>query len=454
MARILILSSDLSGRLNALSEVTRRLAAAGHEVTLMSPRDADDLPSPPSGTYESLPSAPEAESQTPNSSRMVALFKRLASARGASQRRDRRVDLLNPEGLVSLIHAQNPDLVLVDIELPVEVMAAHTTGRRLAVVSDMFSLWRRPGLPPLSSDIVPGRGWRGQPWSIELSWLRFRAWKWLNRARMSITRVGMDRRSVLRRVSERTDFPFDSETSTSHWLIPFVYRSIPTIVLNALEIEFPHEPYPNVTYVGPQVSSVSASSEHRPTPLHGDDLDRVLARRLNRESEALIYCSFGAVDKTDRSVLQRVIEAVGDQDGWELVVGLGGRGLPKGQTSFPDNVHLYQWAPQREVLEAADCSVHHGGTHSINESVLAQVPMVLYPDDKLDHKGNAARVAFHRLGVVGDLSSDGPTTIRARISHCLESSEIRSSLSTMAQHLRGYEDRRALETSIGALLEG
>lgn len=457
MARVVIVGSGLVGRLTVFIEATRRLTARGHEVTLLSTRDTDDLPREVTGAYVSLPSTDGVGSETSKAPgggrRAAALLKRLAGARDTAQRREKRVDILNPEGLVEMFNRLEPDLILVDIELPVEIMAAHATGLPMVLLSDMYSLWHQPGVPPLSSDIVPGRGWRGTDWAIEVAWLRFRIWKGLARFRSRITRVGLDRRSVLRRVAERTGFPFDDETATGHWLIPFVYESIPTLVLNAMEMEFPHEPSSHISYVGPQIGAPTTRGKVRPHPLRGHELDDVLERRRVEETEALIYCSFGAVASTDRSILQRVVDAVGDQPGWELVVGLGGRVQTGAFPSLPDNVHIYQWAPQLEILSAADCAIHHGGTHSINESVYSEVPMLVFPDDELDHKGNAARVAFHGLGLVGDISSDDADTIRRHIVHCLAGDEIRSRLSAMAAVFRSYEERKVLEDAVDALLE-
>ena len=366
--------------------------------------------------------------------------------------REERVDRLSPEAVIDIIQEIAPDLVLIDIELPVEIMAGRATGRPVALLNDMYSVWRRPGVPPLSSHIVPGVGWRGTPLWITVSWWGFRGWKWLQRMRFRITRVGLDRRSVLKAVADRTGFPLTDETSSGHWLIPFVYESIPTLTLNALEMEFPHQPLPHVTYVGPQLAERDTGGPPPVVPLRGDPLADVLARCNADPERKLIYCSFGAFGESDSSILQRVIEAVGEQPHWELVVGLGGRGQAELLASAPPNVHIYEWAPQLEVLRRADCAVHHAGTHSVNECVLAEVAMVLFPDDTLDHRGNAARVSFHGLGVVGDLRRDTPETIRQHIRRCLQSDEFRGNLVRMSASFRAYERTGAVEKVVEDLL--
>ena len=78
--------------------------------------------------------------------------------------------------------------------------------------------------------------------------------------------------------------------------------------------------------------------------------------------------------------------------------------------------------------------------------------MVLFPDDTLDHRGNAARVSFHGLGVVGDLRRDTPETIRQHIRRCLQSDEFRGNLVRMSASFRAYESTGAVEKVVEDLL--
>lgn len=453
MARIAVLSTNIAGRMNATFEMARKLTVAGHEVTVLSHRDPDDVPQEFFARYVSLQHRDDVGPPiTPNRTRpgrLLALLRRLAGIRHVAARRAEQIDLLGPEAVAKLIGELSPDLAVVDMEMPVEIMAARATHIPVAVFSDMYSVWRCSGLPPLSSDIVPGRGLRGTRSWIAASWYPFLARKWAQRIRLRVTRVGLDRRSVLKGVAHRMGFSLDDHTSASHWLIPFVYPSIPTLTLNALEMEFPHEPPANVTYVGPQIG-VHRAGDLRATPRAGDELIDVLARCSDDPARSLIYCSFGAFGSGGASILARVIEAIGVEERWELVVGLGGKAyeIPD---RLPPNIHVYDWAPQLAVLQRADCAIHHAGTHSINECVRHQVPMLVYPDDKLDHKGNAARVAFHGLGVVGDLR-DTADTVRRLVGSCLGSQDIRSSLDRMSAAFDEYETSDALERVVQALL--
>lgn len=454
MARIAVLTTNIAGRMNASFEMARKLTAAGHELTVLSHRDSDGVPDEFRARYRRLPAPQvpvhEVVVSKPRVGRLLGLVRRLSAVQRLASRRSERIDQLNAEAVMDLIADLSPDLVLVDIEMPVEIMAARATDLPVAIFNDMYSVWRRPGLPPLSSDIVPGRGWRGTSWWIAVSWYAFLTHKWAQRVRYRITRVGLDRRSVLEGVADRTGFSLDEETSTAHWLIPFVYVSMPTLALNALEVEFPHEPPPNVTYVGPQISE-ARSGELQARRLAGEELVDVLARCSADATRSLVYCSFGAFGGVDPSILGRVIEAIGDAERWELVVGLGGKGheIPD---LLPANVHLYSWAPQLDVLRQADFAIHHAGTHTVNECIRNHVPMLVYPDDELDHRGNAARVAYHGLGVVGDVRTDTAAIIKKHIETCLNSPNVSDNLRRMASAFGAYETSGALTAAVERLL--
>jgi N-glycosyltransferase len=73
-------------------------------------------------------------------------------------------------------------------------------------------------------------------------------------------------------------------------------------------------------------------------------------------------------------------------------------GIPVGDISHGDDVHLVTDIAQPLVLEVADLLVTHGGYNSVRESIRAGVPMVVQPGSA-DQPHNARRVAEFGLGV-------------------------------------------------------
>jgi zeaxanthin glucosyltransferase len=459
VAHILLITSEMAGRVNTTCELARRLQRAGHETTIAGPATGESrVAAHGMGFVElGIANGGSGVSDPPRrpqglAPRLLALVRRLGNLRAVAARREAKVAELDPEGIADRIRSLAPDLVLVDLELPVHLMAAWSTDAPIVVWTTMMSVWKRPGLPPLGSAIVPGSGWRGTRLGIEGAWLAFRVWKWQREQRLRITRMGTDQVSIMRSVAQRTGFPLHREAARYEWLIPFVYRSLPALSFNAFELELPHDPLPVCHYVGPMLdperragTDGDAETEQR--------LDSLLARRRSDPTRRLIYCSFGAWHKgDDRDFIGRVIATVSERPDWDLIVGLGGRLEPSTLGAVPENVHVFAWPPQMKVLAHADVAIHHGGISSVNECVAAGVPMVVYPFDFLDQPGNAARVTYHRLGEVGDRRQETTAMIALRIERTLRSDGARTRVDEMRQQLAAYESEdRAVRTIEGFL---
>ena len=444
MAKIFCLTSSLAGMLYTGVELARRLASAGHRLTYASFADArptvtgqglDFLPLPPS-RYDAFLAA-DAEKPA---------FERL---RCLGARREEALASLAVAGLVARLRRADPDLILIDGEMHEQVIAASACGLPMALLNTFVSIWRRPGLPPPHRLVLPGVGVKGSRPGIWLLWraLRLRKqWRaWSQWAR----RIGCDRLSLLRRLAEGSGFDFRRDTDFSQWLMPFTYRRLPVLSLHAREFEFPHQPPAGVRYVGPMVL------ENR-----GDDrLDAAARARLEaiferrREGErALIYAGFGSFLTTDLDFLRRLAAAVAARQTWELVISLGGRLDPAALGELPRRVHAFAWLPQLEVLRHADLALTHGGINTLDECVLAGVPVLIYCGFETDMAGNTSRVVHHGLGIAGDRRRDAPETIRARLDRLLREPRFRDNVERMRDRYAAYATERVAERAVEGLL--
>ena len=459
MRHIVIVTTHMAGDINAACELTKRLRAAGHRVTLASPVDITERVAVHGLDFlyvgSKKPSETTIEAKPGGWRRLAALARRLGLVTSVAARRAAVVDGLDIDGFLSAMRPLEADLYLIDIELPMEIMAVSSTETPVATWTTILSLWKRPGLPPLHTDILPGRQWRGSRMGMEWAWLRYRIWKWLRAQRLRITRVGVDQRSILRQVAVRTHFALGDEVARYHWLIPFVYRNIPTLMFNAREIEFPHEPDPVCRYVGPILNSSRRVIADASAIEVTRRLETIYARRQSDAGRSLIYCSFGAWHRgDDREFFLKVLAALGRHPEWEAVIGLGGRVEPESLGVIPGNVHLFEWAPQLEVLAQSDIAIHHAGINTINECVVAGVPMVVYPYQFWDTSGAAARVVYHGLGVRGDRVGDSAEDIEAHINRVLSDGSFSSQVLEMKKRFDAYEsDNTAVKAVVALAVE-
>ena len=139
--------------------------------------------------------------------------------------------------------------------------------------------------------------------------------------------------------------------------------------------------------------------------------------------------------------LRKVIKAVGKEPDWLLILSLG-RNLSKDVfNDSPENVYVFPWVPQLKVLAHADVCVNHGGINSINECLHFAVPMVIYSLKYTDENGNAARMAYHGLAILGDKDQDDMALIRKNINAVLADPKYRKKVSEYHRIYENYGQR-------------
>jgi MGT family glycosyltransferase len=104
----------------------------------------------------------------------------------------------------------------------------------------------------------------------------------------------------------------------------------------------------------------------------------------------------------------------------------------------PPNVTVLEHAPQLAILSRATVMVTHAGLNSVKESISMGVPMVALPVAR-DQPGNAARIAYHGLGVHLDYRRLTPTGLRAAIDLVRKTPTYRHATRRMQAH---FEARR------------
>lgn len=416
MSHVLLILSDVYGRRRAQLELGRRLQAAGHRVTgLRSVAEVETAPADESGV-------PIVTLDRPAATRRSSRRQRIFDLPRVRARTTAAVDALETDRLASLLADTAPDLIVVDPEMHAAVITSVGSGIPVALSTTFFATWKAPMVPPLHHDLVPSTGWFGRA-EVEWAWLRYRLWKAARRRIRWLRGGGLGTESMLRSLADRYGVDFDREVDLWQWPLPFSYRGLPLLAMQARELDLPHEPPDHVRYVGPML----------PTP-PGD------VEPAQPEGRPLVYVAFGTYFRGDDSAfVRRVLDALAARPAWDVVVGLGGRISPDHLGAVADHISLLDWAPQRTWLARADVAVVHAGASTINECVLAGCAPLVYPLDINDQQGNAARVEFHRVGMVGDREHDTEATILERLDTLLGDDATRARLATMGEALRRYE---------------
>ena len=146
----------------------------------------------------------------------------------------------------------------------------------------------------------------------------------------------------------------------------------------------------------------------------------------------LVYISLGTVinDRTD--FYTKCIEALQDQN-VDVVISCG-NAIDRGTLgTLPDNIQMYPYVDQLDILSRADVFITHCGMNSVSESLYMAAPMVLYPQTS-EQKAVARRVTEIGAGTL--LTDDSVCGIRSSVQEILSNSEYRKAAGTCSTDFR------------------
>lgn len=337
--------------------------------------------------------------------------------------------------LVALINTLNPETVLIDSFQGTDLIALYpilkANAVRVALVNTMPSMAVLPGMPPINSVALPGEKQRIRQ-SKARFWFRKMRKVWWQRLKY----VGMDDYRIISRGRKQSNFP-------SRYLSPHPvslgigFRLIPELFLIPRAYEFETMEYaPNQKFIG----FMADPDRHLVTSEAMDPL----RSRLESNTSPCVYCAFGTVtskySRRIQSFIARLLEAVKGRDLFVII------SLPAqvnesafGHVGPATNVYFIKEAPQTGILRYADLFITHGGLNSIKESILAGVPMLVFPlDDNFDQPGNSSRVVYHRMGLRGHLLRETPGEIHHKIFEVLQNQIFKEGVEEMKAKDRLY----------------
>ena len=417
MAHIVCITGGLTGILNASLALVQQLHQAGHRVTYASPADLSKPVTAQGIPYVQLERWVMQLGEPP--------MGRWAKVRLQQQRQQRAVDALGIQHFIDTVQGLAPDLLLLDIEMHPHIMAAVVEQLPVALLCPFLSVWKRPNLPPIHTKTIPGEGWPGSRLGIEWSWLRYGLTKWKEFQQERWRRVGLDWISVLGCYARQIGLPLRLRFGFRQWLVPYPGETLPILCMNALELDFPHQPHSSMRYVGPMVF------EHPQTSAITEPSLKQIFEHRHTSQRPLIYCGLSSLAKADKQFLQQIIAAALCSPEWDWVLGLGGSLGSAELDNVPTNVYAFDWAPQLEVLKQADCAIINSGINSINECISCGVPMVVYSLGCADQHGNAARVTYHGLGIVDDQKQTDAAQVCGHVRTLLTDGSYRTNLERM-----------------------
>ena len=395
MARILIVTVGIRSKLNAHLAMSIRARGLGYECAIASPMSSPGEHVAAAGfRFMQLQPAAGKWRFAPYPGGVAGWFG------GGKHVSERRSAVLSGLGLPEVIEDFDPDLVIVDSEMHEHILVAHFAGVPTVLSETHTSVIRRPNNPVLSEFFIPKDGLLSRLrcwWGWEMVILR-RAFSRLLRR---LGNRGRDKHSVLKELVAAQGQQLRQIADTRQWPL-YDFPGFPILRLTVPQMDFP-PPLADERhrFLGPMI--LPASARHEDQAL----IDRVQSFVDERPAgEPLLLMSLGTLVTMPERILA-AIDAVRDKP-VTLLLATGPAGdLPSDK--LPPNILATSWLPIAHLLEQVSVVICHAGTATINECVVAGVPMLVYPVDSLakDQNGCAARIASRGLAIAGSHSDSG-----------------------------------------------
>ncbi len=391
--KILVAGWDSGGGVEAVQTVVGRAVARGHQVRVLGTEGLRSRFESAGATFLRYRYAPDNDLSKPETD----LVKDWQTRNPVSQwQRVRDRQLCGParefcRDVTEELRRQAADVTVVDTMIPAAMFGAEVAGVRSVIVMHGPYMIPRPGIPPLGTGWMPGKGPLGR--------LR-------DRSAAAVTLA--------------------------------VFRSwMPALNRVRAEVDFGSGSVPaNVRYVGPQLDD---------DPGEGSG-----EWRAGEPGQPLVLVGLSSTVMRQEALLQRAADALGQAQVRGLVT--TGPAVDPAVISAPPDVTVTRWVRHADVLPYCSAVITHGGHGTVMKALIAGVPLIVVPLGR-DQPDNAGRVVYAGAGV--RLRKNATVSaLRVAISRVIEDPRYRAAAQHMAARLASERDDNRVVDELERLLAG
>lgn len=145
----------------------------------------------------------------------------------------------------------------------------------------------------------------------------------------------------------------------------------------------------------------------------------------NTMKRPIIYVALGTISK-NKKIIETCIKTYSNKD-CSVLISLGNKINKNDFKNTAENIYLYSYVPQLDVLKKCDLFVTHGGMNSVNEAMFFGVPMIVCPQFS-DQFLIAKQVESLNLGITIFKSQFNESVLREKTKYILSNNKINQSV--------------------------
>ncbi|WP_298422726.1 glycosyltransferase [uncultured Kordia sp.] len=433
MANICFIIFNQPSHYNATFAIARALETKGHSITYLSHNESQKAYVEKQGfklnrifkecyyKHEGQTVADENDYRRP-----LAILKEVIA-----QTKELKKIFIEGTEAQQLIDREQPDLFIIDYSYVQYYFNLQKFGIPIVMLETTVSSVRTPKYPGVFSTLMPEDTFLGNL-KISLNWNTYYFKRWLLNTWYKILFRGYDPNSIIKMMIKKAGIPKNKIDRSRAFYVGI--KGVKELVLCEKEFDFPGRNIPDQYHLCPIIDQQRTGTFIKVDQTEEINTSEVLNALENTPN--IIYSSLGSSASLwfhDRTTFfKRLIDAVRSLSDTILILSVGKNFDQKSLGTIPAHVYIYERVPQLEVLKKVKLMVTHGGLNSVNECIFNGVPMLV---DTLglpyDQNGNAARVAYHGMGLRANIRKEATTELSKKIQQILNDSSFKENILKM-----------------------
>lgn len=313
------------------------------------------------------------------------------------------------------IHEVSPDLVLLDDQNMLKAAYYKMCNIRIVCLDNLPESCMSDNVPPYTSFFTPSNNFISK-WFCKVLWFRKTMQNRWRLCKLQLNLVGTDYYSATLRIANQNKINLKKSIDLKRGFNIGI-KNILHIIVAPGAFDFPHPQKVGIFNIGPLVD---INREGEIVKSRYNALKKNLDKYKEKESGFIIYCSLGTITQGFQSRKKRFLlemVKVASLNPSDLFVLSAGKEFNINELlPVSENMYVFEFVPQVDLLQYCDIMITHGGMNTITECVFCEVPMLVYPlSPHWDQPGNSARVVYHGLGLNGKINKDSSKTISKKV---------------------------------------
>lgn len=315
-----------------------------------------------------------------------------------------RKKTLEDDEYLQLVAKLNPDIILIDIECHLAIIASSTLSIPTAICTRLFNHRPGDGIAPLHSNLLPSKQF-SKRLCIAAQWWKLRIHSGFIALRQSLSRQRIKPvhyRSFtmpdIKAIARQYQVDLKSIATTAQWFRPVTYTHVPIFSMTLGDLDFDRNTDSNFNYLGPMIGEHDYAFDLQSKNV--SEIDNFV-RKSKLKNQPIIYCAMGTYARSEPRFIELMRTIAQLRQGYAFIISLGGRESDEHYQStcqtFPGNALLLSAAPQIKCLSQCDAAILHGGIASLQEALKFRVPVLCFSVGSNDQNGTTVRWVHRRL---------------------------------------------------------